>query len=134
LLIATMVFAALHAGEVLDRAGDGDGDVEVGGDDLAGLADLPGRRDHARVGGGAAGSEGAAEEVGQLLELLKLRPPHAAAAGDDDLGSVRAGRLLSVFCTPLTVTPRVLTCGPGSGVTATRRRRAGPVRTRCRGR
>jgi L-aminopeptidase/D-esterase-like protein len=32
--------AALHAGEVLDRARDRDGDVEVGRDDLAGLSDL----------------------------------------------------------------------------------------------
>src|SRR3546814_14048296 len=30
----------LHAGEVLDGAGDADGDVEFGRDDLAGLADL----------------------------------------------------------------------------------------------
>src|SRR5882757_3812749 len=30
----------LHAGKVLDGAGNADGDVEVGGDDLAGLADL----------------------------------------------------------------------------------------------
>src|SRR5690606_4963063 len=31
----------LHAGQMLDRAGDADGDVEFGRDDLAGLADLP---------------------------------------------------------------------------------------------
>src|SRR4051812_22778745 len=30
----------LHSGEVLDRARNADGNVEVGGDDLAGLADL----------------------------------------------------------------------------------------------
>src|SRR5262249_13555430 len=33
--------AVLHAGQMLDRAGDADSDVEVGRDHLAGLADLP---------------------------------------------------------------------------------------------
>src|SRR5690606_1331149 len=33
--------AVLHAGEVLDSAGNSDGDVEFGRHDLAGLADLP---------------------------------------------------------------------------------------------
>jgi Ethanolamine utilization protein EutJ (predicted chaperonin) len=32
--------AVLHAGQVLDRARDADRDVDFGGDDLAGLADL----------------------------------------------------------------------------------------------
>jgi hypothetical protein len=83
---------ALHAGEVLDRAGDGDGDVELGGDDLAGLADLQIGGDHAGVGGGAAGPEGASEEVGQLLEDLEVGAlAHAAAAGHDDLGLGEGG-------------------------------------------
>ena len=30
----------LHAGQMLDGAGDADGDIELRGDDLAGLADL----------------------------------------------------------------------------------------------
>src|SRR4051794_22017523 len=33
-------FAFLHAGEMLDGARDAAGDVEIGGDDLASLADL----------------------------------------------------------------------------------------------
>src|SRR5215212_4148146 len=32
--------AVLHSGEMLDRAGNANGDVEVGGDHLAGLTDL----------------------------------------------------------------------------------------------
>ena len=39
---------ALHADLVLDRAGDPDGDVELRGDGLAGLADLGGVRDTSR--------------------------------------------------------------------------------------
>src|ERR1700754_1104393 len=47
--------AVLHAGEMLDRAGDADGDVEVGRHHLAGLADLVVVGHVAGVDGGAAG-------------------------------------------------------------------------------
>src|SRR5690348_13561818 len=41
--------AVLHPREVLDRPGNADGDVELGGDDLAGLPDLVVVRAIARV-------------------------------------------------------------------------------------
>src|SRR5262249_45639851 len=47
----------LHAGEVLDRARDADRDIEVGGDDLAGLADLIIIGHEARIDGGARGAD-----------------------------------------------------------------------------
>src|SRR4029434_11024532 len=49
--------AVLHAGEMLDRAGDADGDVEVGRHHLAGLADLVVVGHVACVDGGAAGAK-----------------------------------------------------------------------------
>src|SRR6185312_16071445 len=42
-------FRILHAGQMLDRAGNADRDIEVGGDDLAGLADLIIIRHKARI-------------------------------------------------------------------------------------
>src|SRR5262245_14716118 len=79
-----------HAGEVLDRAADADGDVELGRDDLAGLADLLAVRAPARVDDGArradrgdAGAERGDEFLDQL-EVLRLLEP--AAAGHDDPG------------------------------------------------
>src|SRR5436190_1544794 len=62
--------AVLHAGEVLDRAGDPDRDVEVGRDDLAGLPDLVVVRDEARVDGRARRAERGIEPVGERLEQL----------------------------------------------------------------
>ena len=43
----------LHAGHVLDGARDTDGDVQLGGDDLAGLADLDVVRADLGLAGGA---------------------------------------------------------------------------------
>ena len=60
----------LHAGEMLDRAGDADGDVELGRDDLAGLADLLVVRRIAGVDRGARGADGGAQLVGQRLDVL----------------------------------------------------------------
>src|SRR5690349_24784831 len=62
----------LHTGEVLNRAGDRDGEVEVRRDDLARLTDLPVRGDHARVGRGARGAHRGAEQVRELLEDLEV--------------------------------------------------------------
>ena len=73
--------------EVLDRAGDADGDVEIGGDDLAGLADLPVVRGKARIDRGPRGADGGPELVGQRLDQREvLFRADAATAGDDDLG------------------------------------------------
>src|SRR5689334_1533504 len=63
--------AVLHAGEMLDRAGDADGDIEVGRHDLAGLANLVVVGHVAGVHGGAAGAETGTELVGQRLEHLE---------------------------------------------------------------
>ena len=52
---------------MLDGAGDADCDVEIGGDDFAGLADLIVVGDVSGVDGGAGGSDGGAEFIGQLF-------------------------------------------------------------------
>ena len=81
-------FALVHAGEVLDGAGDADGDVELGLDGLAGLADLLGVGAPAGVDDGASGSDGGTELVGEGFDVLgeAFGAADAAAAGDDDVG------------------------------------------------
>ncbi len=78
----------LHAGQMLDRTGDAAGDVEIGCDHLAGLADLPVVRGVAGIDRGARCADGSAELVGNrqddFLELF--RRAERAAARDDDLG------------------------------------------------
>src|SRR5262247_3287320 len=64
--------AVLHAREMLDGAGDADRYIEVGGDDLAGLADLIVVRHEARVDGRARGADCGAELVGDLVEHVKV--------------------------------------------------------------
>ena len=86
----------LHAGAVLDGAGDADRDVELRRHGHAGLADLHGVRHPAGVDDGARGADGRAERVGQLLddrEVVGLAD--AATAGDDDrgVGQLRARAL-----------------------------------------
>ena len=79
---------------MLDRAGDADGDVEVGRHHLAGLADLVVVGHIAGIDRGAAGAQPGAELVGQGLEHLEvLAARQAAAAGDDDLGAGEFGTL-----------------------------------------
>src|SRR4029079_5295687 len=51
----------LHAGAVLDRAGDAVGDVQLRRHRLAGLTDLEGVRDPAGVDGGTRGTDRRAE-------------------------------------------------------------------------
>src|SRR5262249_33078923 len=60
--------ARAHAGQVLDRAADGDGDVELRRDGLAGLADLVAVRAPAGVDDGAAGADGGAERGGEVFD------------------------------------------------------------------
>src|ERR671924_499417 len=50
--------AVVHAREVLNRARDADGYIEIGRHDLAGLADLPVVRHEARVDRRARGAHG----------------------------------------------------------------------------
>src|SRR5262245_200752 len=79
--------AVLHAGEMLDRTGDADGDVEVGRHHLASLTDLVVVRHEARIDCRARRADAGAELVGQRLDgLAVLARAHAAAAGDHDLG------------------------------------------------
>ena len=92
--MATMTLRVLHAGEMLDRAGDADGDVELGRHDLAGLADLPVVRRVAGIDRGAARRRRGAELVGERLDALLevLRRAERAAARDDDRAEVSSGR------------------------------------------
>ncbi len=76
----------LHALDVLDGAGDADGDVQLGTDRDAGLSDLTEARGPPLVGGGARRCDLAAECVGEFLQLLEaLGASDTDAAGDEDL-------------------------------------------------
>src|SRR5882672_8250712 len=77
----------LHAGEMLDRAGDADRDIQLGRHHLAGLADLPVVRRISRIDRGARGADAGAELVGERLDIFGkiLAALHGAATGDDDL-------------------------------------------------
>ena len=85
----------LHAGEVLDRARNADRDIDFGGDDLAGLADLIVVGRIAGVDRGAAGADARLELVGERIEqrMELLRRAEGAAARDDDLGAGQLGPL-----------------------------------------
>ncbi|KAF1854083.1 hypothetical protein Lal_00005300 [Lupinus albus] len=79
--------AVLHAGQMLDGARDADGDIEVRRDDLAGLADLIVVRDEAGIDGGAAGTDGGPQLVGDGFQQVEIVARlHAAPAGNDDAG------------------------------------------------
>ena len=110
--------AVLHAGQMLDRAGNADRDIQVGRHDLAGLADLVVVRHEARIHRRARGADGGAQLVGDRVEQLEiLAVLHAAPAGDHharrgqfrplaarqlgrdearQAGSVAAGRMASI--------------------------------------
>ena len=53
---------------MLDRAGNADGDIDVGGDDLAGLADLVVVGRVTGIDRGSAGADRGAELVGKRVE------------------------------------------------------------------
>src|SRR5258708_6754520 len=78
--------AFVHTGEVLDGAGDSDGDVEPGLNGLAGLANLFGVGAPAGVDYGTGGSDGGSELVGEGFDVLgeAFGAANAATAGDDD--------------------------------------------------
>ncbi len=78
---------------MLDGAGDADGDVEVGRDHLAGLADLVVVGGVAGVHRRARGADGGAQAIGQGLEhgLELLFGAERPAAGDHDLGGAEFG-------------------------------------------
>src|SRR4051794_20416077 len=77
----------LHAGAVLDRTGDADGDVELRRDGLAGLPHLEAVRVEAGVHRRPGGADGGTEGVGQRLDDREvLGAGDTATAGDDDRG------------------------------------------------
>ncbi|OIQ69513.1 hypothetical protein GALL_488840 [mine drainage metagenome] len=79
---------------MLDGAGDADGDIKLGGDDLAGLAHLIVVGHEAGIDGGAAGADGGAQLVGHGLDQLEvLARAHAAPARNDDAGGGQFGAL-----------------------------------------
>ncbi len=80
---------------MLDRAGNADRDIDLRGDDLAGLADLVVVGRIAGIDRGAAGADGGAELVGERVEqrVELLRRAERAAARDDDLGAGQLGPL-----------------------------------------
>ena len=78
----------LHTGKVLDGTGNAAGNVEIGCNDLAGLADLPVVRCIACIDRSTRGANGSAQLVGDGKDdfhelLFRAERP---AAGDDDLG------------------------------------------------
>ncbi len=76
----------LHARQVLDRTRDADGDVEVGRDDLTGLADLIVVGHIACVNRRSGGANRRAELVGNLFQHGEVFTVlHATAPRDDDL-------------------------------------------------
>src|ERR1700727_1739923 len=83
----------LHAGEMLDRAGNADGDIKLGRYHLAGLADLPVVRRVASIHRGARGANRGADLVGERLDIFGeiLAALHGAATGHDDLGRGQFG-------------------------------------------
>ncbi|KPM75101.1 hypothetical protein AOG27_20880, partial [Pseudoalteromonas lipolytica] len=75
-----------------DGTRDAHGDVEVRGDDLAGLAHLHVVGNEAGVHRGTRGADGRAQLVGDAVEELEvLAVAHAAATGDDHLGGTQLG-------------------------------------------
>src|SRR5204862_1007953 len=77
---------ALRAGDVLRRAADPTGDVEVGGDLRSRLPDLVGVRSPAGARDDPRAADGAAEEIRELLDDREaLRRADTAAAADHDL-------------------------------------------------
>ncbi len=79
---------------MLDGAGDADGDVQLGGDYLAGLPHLHVVGHEAGVDRRARGAHRGTELVGHLVEQLEVVAVlQAAAAGDDDLRRGQLGTL-----------------------------------------
>ena len=79
------------SGPVLDRAGDAAGDVDLGGDPAAGLADLLVVRAPAEAGDHAGHAERPVEQLGQLDDVVEaVRAAGAATGTHDDAGRAQA--------------------------------------------
>ena len=87
-----MVLADGAAGPVLDGAADAAGDVELGGDPAAGLADLLVVGAPAGAGHDARDAEGGAEQLGQLEHVVEPVGAAGAAAGADHDPAPTSGR------------------------------------------
>src|SRR5579871_6071288 len=94
-------FRILHAGEMLDRAGNADGKIKLGRHHFAGLADLPVVRRIAGIDRGARGADRGPELVGDGLDVFRevFLASKRPAAGDDDArrGQFRAVRFRKLF-------------------------------------
>src|SRR5256886_2398987 len=91
-----------HAGQVLDRARDAEAHIELGRDRPAGLADLEPVRAPARVHRRARGAHRGADHARHVLEdHVVLRPLHAAAARQHDLGLGQLGEPRGDLFAPL---------------------------------
>jgi len=71
----------LHTGKVLDGTRDTNGDVELGGDNLSGLADLERVVGVAGVDGGTRGTDGCNVSTGQRQTSWYSPAPRASARG-----------------------------------------------------
>lgn len=94
-------FGVFHTGQVLDRAGDTDRDVQLWRNDFAGLADLHVVGYETCVDGRAGSADRSAQLVGQGVQVLEIVTVlHATTAGNDDFGSgqfrtIRLGQLFA---------------------------------------
>ena len=87
----------LHTSLVLDSAGDAQSDVNLGVNGLTGLAHLVVSSDPAGIHAGAAGTNHAAQNLGQLLGQLDALfhiLADAAAHGHDEIGANQVNQLL----------------------------------------
>src|SRR5690349_2932414 len=86
--------AVLHPRQVLDRAGDADGHIEIGRDDLARLTDLVVVGNITCVDGRTRRADRRIELVGERFEHLEVVAAcHAAAARYDYSGASELGTL-----------------------------------------
>jgi len=86
--------AVLHACQVLDRAADADGDVQLRGDNLARLPYLQVVRHKAGVDSSTRGANRSAHLVSQVVQKLEVLAVLQAAAARND--NARAGQLGTV--------------------------------------
>ncbi len=87
---------AAHTSDVLDRAGDTAGDVELGTDGLTGLADLVRVSDPAGVDCCTGSAYDAAQKVCELFEGSEaLGAADTTSTGDDDVCAFKVNDLTS---------------------------------------
>src|SRR5215475_7573141 len=125
-------FGVLHAGEMLNCAGDADRDIKFRRHHLAGLPDLPVVGRIACVDCGARGADAGAELVGERLDIFGevLAALHCPPAGDDDFRRSELGTVaFRDFLADEAGEPRI----GGGGSSLDRRAAAGARRGEGRG-